>query len=116
MEKIKAAARASGYFAFVDSDLTFSRPTVLVRIDRARAHDLGLSMKEIGDTLSRLTGEAYVNRFGAQGRAYDVIPRRRGICVSTRTRWRYTMYAPRRVTWFRCRPWSAWSKASRQTR
>ena len=74
MEKIKAAARASGYFAFVDSDLTFSRPTVLVRIDRARAHDLGLSMKEIGDTLSRLTGEAYVNRFGAQGRAYDVIP------------------------------------------
>ena len=31
-------------------------------------------MKEIGDTLSRLTGEAYVNRFGAQGRAYDVIP------------------------------------------
>ncbi|MEG3063957.1 MAG: efflux RND transporter permease subunit [Comamonas sp.] len=74
MEKLKTAARASGHFAFVDSDLTFSKPTVQVRIDRERAHDLGLSMKEIGDTLARLQGESYVNRFGAQGRAYDVIP------------------------------------------
>ena len=74
MEKLKAAARASGQFAFVDSDLTFSNPTTLVRIDRSKAHDLGLSMKEIGDTLARLVGESYVNRFGAQGRSYDVIP------------------------------------------
>ena len=42
--------------------------------DRPKAHDLGLSMKEIGDTLGRLVGESYVNRFGAQGRSYDVIP------------------------------------------
>ncbi|UIP18493.1 efflux RND transporter permease subunit [Achromobacter deleyi] len=74
MEQLKAAARASGQFAFVDSDLTFSNPTTLVRIDRSKAHDLGLSMKEIGDTLARLVGESYVNRFGAQGRSYDVIP------------------------------------------
>ncbi|MNJ32521.1 Efflux pump membrane transporter BepE [compost metagenome] len=31
-------------------------------------------MKEIGDTFARLVGESYVNRFGAQGRSYDVIP------------------------------------------
>ncbi|MBB1593332.1 efflux RND transporter permease subunit [Achromobacter sp. UMC46] len=74
MEKVKDAARRSGKFAFVDSDLIFSNPTTLVRIDRSRAHDLGLSMKEIGDTLARLVGESYVNRFGAQGRSYDVIP------------------------------------------
>ncbi len=74
MEKVKDAARRSGKFAFVDSDLIFSNPTTLVRIDRSMAHDLGLSMKEIGDTLARLVGESYVNRFGAQGRSYDVIP------------------------------------------
>ncbi|WP_353632759.1 efflux RND transporter permease subunit [Pseudomonas vranovensis] len=74
MEKLKAAARDSGLFAFIDSDLTFTNPTVLVRIDRSKAHDLGLDMKEIGDTFARLVGESYVNRFGAQGRSYDVIP------------------------------------------
>ena len=74
MEQIKSAAAASGKFAFIDSNLVFAKPTVRVRIDRSRAHDLGLSMKEIGDTLARLAGEAYVNRFGAQGRSYDVIP------------------------------------------
>jgi multidrug efflux pump len=74
MEKVKAAARNSGLFAFVDSDLTFTNPTVLVRVDRSKAHDLGLNMKEIGDTFARLVGESYVNRFGAQGRSYDVIP------------------------------------------
>ena len=74
METLKAAATASGKFAFVDSNLTFTNPTVQVHIDRSRAHDLGLSMKDIGDTLARLVGESYVNRFGAQGRAYDVIP------------------------------------------
>jgi multidrug efflux pump len=74
MERIKTAARASGRFAFVDSDLNFSSPSVRVRIDRSKAHDLGLDMRQIGDTLARLVGESYVNRFGAQGRAYDVIP------------------------------------------
>ncbi|MEN5206545.1 efflux RND transporter permease subunit [Stenotrophomonas terrae] len=74
MQTLEAAAVASGKFAFVDSNLSFASPTVNVRIDRSRAHDLGLSMKEIGDTLARLVGESYVNRFGAQGRAYDVIP------------------------------------------
>lgn len=74
METLKSAARSSGLFAFIDSDLTFTNPTVLVRIDRSKAHDLGLDMKEIGDTFARLVGESYVNRFGAQGRAYDVIP------------------------------------------
>ncbi|MEX5505675.1 efflux RND transporter permease subunit [Pseudomonas putida] len=74
METLKSAARSSGLFVFIDSDLTFTNPTVLVRIDRSKAHDLGLDMKEIGDTFARLVGESYVNRFGAQGRAYDVIP------------------------------------------
>lgn len=74
METLKSAARSSGLFAFIDSDLTFTNPTVLVRVDRSKAHDLGLDMKEIGDTFARLVGESYVNRFGAQGRAYDVIP------------------------------------------
>ncbi|POA52275.1 hypothetical protein C1884_30320, partial [Pseudomonas sp. GW460-R15] len=34
----------------------------------------GVTMKAIGDTLAVLVGENYVNRFGMDGRSYDVIP------------------------------------------
>jgi multidrug efflux pump len=45
-----------------------------VLIDRDRAGALGVSMQEIGQALSTLVGEAYVNRFSLAGRSYKVIP------------------------------------------
>ena len=74
MEKIKAAARKSGLFIVVDSDLAFNQPTIQVDIDRSKANDLGITMQSIGDTLALLVGENYVNRFNLQGRSYEVIP------------------------------------------
>ncbi|HUC10628.1 MAG TPA: efflux RND transporter permease subunit [Stellaceae bacterium] len=74
MEKIKAAARKSGMFIVVDSDLAFNQPVIHVRIDRSKASDLGISMQSIGDTLALLVGENYVNRFNLNGRSYEVIP------------------------------------------
>ena len=74
MEALKGAARASGKFAVVDSDLEFNNPVVEIRVDRAKANSLGVTMKAIGDTLAVLVGENYVNRFGMDGRSYDVIP------------------------------------------
>src|SRR6266571_4260834 len=74
MEKIKAAARKSGLFIVVDSDLAFNQPTIQVAIDRSKANDLGISMQAIGDTLALLVGENYVNRFNLGGRSYEVIP------------------------------------------
>jgi multidrug efflux pump len=74
MEKIKAAARKSGLFIVVDSDLAFNQPTIQVAIDRSKANDLGITMAAIGDTLALLVGENYVNRFNLAGRSYEVIP------------------------------------------
>ncbi|UVH57870.1 MexW/MexI family multidrug efflux RND transporter permease subunit [Variovorax paradoxus] len=74
MEALKKSARDSGKFAVVDSDLEFNNPTVEIRVDRAKANSMGVTMKSIGDTLAVLVGENYVNRFGMDGRSYDVIP------------------------------------------
>ncbi|MDT2022567.1 efflux RND transporter permease subunit [Methylocella sp. CPCC 101449] len=73
METLKANAMKSGLFAVVDSNLTFDSRSVQIRIDRGKANTLGVTMKDIADTLAVLVGENYVNRFNLSGRSYDVI-------------------------------------------
>ncbi|MCX2981076.1 multidrug efflux protein [Halieaceae bacterium IMCC14734] len=73
-EELMQAARESGLFIFVTKDLRFSRPEISVKIDRDRAARLGVSMREIGQTLQIMLGEAEVNRFSLEGRSYKVIP------------------------------------------
>ena len=73
MEDVKQRARASGLFAVVDSDLDYNNPVVKVRVDRSKANSLGIRMQDIGESLAVLVGENYLNRFGMDGRAYDVI-------------------------------------------
>jgi len=46
---------------------------VEVSIDRNKAASLGISMQAIGDSLSVLLDEGYINRFTLSGRSYDVI-------------------------------------------
>jgi multidrug efflux pump len=58
----------------IDSDLDFNQPMIEVKIDRAKANQLGVTMQSIGDTLAVLVGENYVNRFNLGGRSYEVIP------------------------------------------
>jgi len=74
MEKIKAAARKSGMFIVVDSDLDFNQPVIHVDIDRSKANALGITMRSIGDTLALLVGENLVNWFDLGRRSYRVIP------------------------------------------
>jgi multidrug efflux pump len=74
MAKIKDAARKSGLFMVIDSDLDFNQPMIGVNIDRSKANELGVTMQSIGDTLALLVGENYVNRFNLAGRSYEVIP------------------------------------------
>ncbi len=67
-------ALQSGQFAFLQKSIEFSRPRITLLVDRDRAGILGISMREIGRTLSTLVGEGYVNRFNLEGRSYKVIP------------------------------------------
>jgi multidrug efflux pump len=73
-EELLQAARESGLFIFITQTLAFDRPEVEVNIDRERAARLGISMRDIGETLSVMLGEAEVNRFNLEGRSYKVIP------------------------------------------
>lgn len=73
-DEVLEKARNSGLFAFVNKSLRYSRPEVTVDIDRDLSARLGISMRDIGDTLQIMLGEAEANRFSLEGRSYKVIP------------------------------------------
>jgi multidrug efflux pump subunit AcrB len=58
---------------FVNSDLTIEKPVLEVDIDHNKAASMGISMENIGSTLSQLLGGNYTNRFSMQGKSYQVI-------------------------------------------
>ncbi|MFZ0154774.1 multidrug efflux RND transporter permease subunit [Pseudomonas sp.] len=72
-DRVKQRALDSGKFAFLDIDLAFDKPEVVVDIDRAKAAQMGVSMDALGGTLATLLGEAEINRFTIDGRSYKVI-------------------------------------------
>ncbi len=74
IEQVKQQVRESGLFVVVDSDLDYNNPVLRVDIDRSKAASLGISLRDIADSLAVLVGENYLNRFALEGRAYDVIP------------------------------------------
>ncbi len=65
---------ASGRFMFLMKEIQYSRPRTTLVIDRDRAGDLGISMRDIGRNLATLLGGNDVNRFSLEGRSYKVIP------------------------------------------
>ncbi|RAU47026.1 MULTISPECIES: multidrug efflux RND transporter permease subunit [unclassified Pseudomonas] len=73
VNRIKKRANDSGKFAFLDLDLAFDKPEVVVDIDRAKAAQMGVSMQDLGGSLATLLGEAEINRFTIDGRSYKVI-------------------------------------------
>ena len=68
-------ALGSGLFAFLQKSIEIDRPRITLEIDRSLAGDLGISMRDIGQSLSAWLGEGYVNRFNLEGRSYKIIPR-----------------------------------------
>ena len=72
-EEIKNRAQASGRFIVVQNSLAFTQPQALVTIDRDRAAALGVSVSEIGTTLTALVGGGSVSKFDRDSRSYDVI-------------------------------------------
>ena len=67
-------AMASGSFIFLRKSVELDRPKTIVHIDRNRAGDIGVDMREIGRSLSTMLGDGYVNRFSLAERSYEVIP------------------------------------------
>lgn len=73
--KLMNQAKDSGLFIYLDNALKFNQPEVELQINRAKAADLGLDMKEIGSSLSSALSGGYTNYFNLEGRSYQVIPK-----------------------------------------
>jgi multidrug efflux pump len=71
---LMAKAYASGMFMFLDTDLKIDKPQTTVVIDRDKAAQLGLTMRDVGGALGSMLGGGYVNYFSLSGRSYKVIP------------------------------------------
>jgi multidrug efflux pump len=67
-------AYRSGMFAYVDTDLKIDKPQTILNINRDKAAQMGLTMRDVGGSLGAMLGGGYVNYFDLQGRSYKVIP------------------------------------------
>lgn len=68
-----AAAAQRPEFALVEEDLKFTNPELRISIDRARARDLGVSARDVGETLQLALSEQRIGFFLLDGKQYEVI-------------------------------------------
>jgi len=73
-EKVMEKALASGDFAIISPDLQINKQQAYVDLNRAKIAQFGLTMEEVGNTISNALSENYVNYFDYMGRSYQVIP------------------------------------------
>jgi len=73
-EELRQKALESGLFMMVNNTLRMNKPQVHVLIDRAKAGQLGISMREIGTILATQMGDFRTNYFDINGRSYEVVP------------------------------------------
>jgi multidrug efflux pump len=71
---LMAKSMHSGLFFYMDSDLKYDEPQLKISINKNKAQSMGIDMQEIGDTLSTMLSENYVNWFEMNGYSYKVIP------------------------------------------
>ncbi|WP_298771160.1 efflux RND transporter permease subunit [uncultured Shewanella sp.] len=73
-DKLVGAAFQSGEFLYADTDLKIDLPQIELALDRQIIADLGMNISEVSNQLSIYLSNNYVNRFDAEGKAYQVIP------------------------------------------
>lgn len=66
-------ARAHPVFSFVDVNLKFNKPELMVDIDRNRARALGVTVRDIAQTLQLTYSGSRFGYFNMDGRQYHVI-------------------------------------------
>lgn len=72
-DTIVDAADESGLFGSLSSDLKETQQQIHIRVDRSRAAALGVSVREIGQTLQALMTEQEISTYSDDGEEYPVI-------------------------------------------
>ena len=73
-DQLVGRAMESGQFIFLQKDVKYERPRIVIDIDRDLAGDLGIEMRQLGRSLAAMLNENHVNWFSLEGRSYKVIP------------------------------------------
>ncbi|WP_299022533.1 multidrug efflux RND transporter permease subunit [uncultured Photobacterium sp.] len=71
---ILAEVKSSPMFVYSILDLNYDSATMKIHIDKDKAGAYGVTMQDIGITLSTMMADGYVNRIDLNGRSYEVIP------------------------------------------
>jgi multidrug efflux pump len=74
MNKLMAVVKNNPGIINVRSSLKIDQPQLDIKIDRNKAGDLGISVKDIGETINFGLGKPIVGKFSLSGRSYDVVP------------------------------------------
>ncbi|OBT12932.1 transporter [Vibrio sp. UCD-FRSSP16_10] len=69
-----AEVTANPQFVYSNLDLNYDSATMKITIDKDKAGAYGVTMQDIGITLSTMMSDGYVNRIDLYGRSYEVIP------------------------------------------
>jgi len=72
-KELERRVRALGGYGSTDVDLYLNKPQLEVSIDRERASDLGLSVRDIATTLKILLGGEKLSTFNLDGKTYEVL-------------------------------------------
>jgi multidrug efflux pump len=72
-DEVEREADESGVFRSFRTDLVLNKPQLEVEIDRDRAGDLGMSMRDIGTAMQILIGGLDVSTFKQDGETYNVM-------------------------------------------
>jgi multidrug efflux pump len=71
--KFMDAARNHPAFDIVDIDLKFNKPEVVIDINREKAFELGVSVRDIAQTIQTFFSEQRLGYFIKSGKQYDVL-------------------------------------------
>ncbi|MGF1725919.1 multidrug efflux RND transporter permease subunit [Photobacterium nomapromontoriensis] len=71
---ILTKVKNNALFVYSDLDLNYDSATMKIKIDKDKAGAYGVTMQDIGITLSTMMADGYVNRIDLNGRSYEVIP------------------------------------------
>ncbi|OGT52760.1 MAG: multidrug efflux protein [Gammaproteobacteria bacterium RIFCSPHIGHO2_12_FULL_41_15] len=74
VQNIVQKALSTGAFIYLDPDLKYDQLQTVIELNRDKIAEFGLNMQEIGDSLSAVLSENYINYFDYMGRSYQVIP------------------------------------------
>ncbi len=72
-DEVEREAEATGIFKAIRSDLFLNKPQLEVSIDRERANDLGMSVRDIATTMQILLGGVDISTFKKDGETYNVM-------------------------------------------